>query len=69
MKLNGGVTAVLLATVLSSTIGWGTYITRRQAEQAVKLAVIEQKLDALSVLLGHLHRRSPRSTLDPAINP
>lgn len=57
MKLNGGITAVLLGVTLTSTIGWGSYITRRLGEQSVQVAVANAKLQEIERRLDDLVRR------------
>lgn len=67
MKLNGGLSAVVVGVVLTNTIGWGAYITRRQAEMDTKLAVLTQEVEALHGSLRYLLQRlralPPGSTL------
>lgn len=57
MKLNGGITAVLLGVTLTSTIGWGSYITRRLSDQAVQVAVANAKLQEIERRLEDIGRR------------
>lgn len=57
MKLNGGVSAVLLGVTLTSTIGWGSYITRRLSEASVQVAVANARLQDIERRLDELVRR------------
>lgn len=67
MKLNGNTQAALLGVILTSTIGWGSYITNSLSAQQIQTAVIESKIDSLTKrlaeILEHLHRDGSVGTL------
>lgn len=67
MKVNGNVQMLFLSVILTSTIGWGAYITKNQAQQAIDIAVVHTQLDGVTLelrrLADQLHRKESRDNV------